>query len=88
MSHRKTKLLERIENGQSDTLPRFAGPWELANEIGPWRVYLIHDPCHDEYIGRQDDRNTVIAFHSYQGSWRIIGRELDHDLAMKIACGE
>lgn len=82
------RVLDRIKNGQPSALPQFAGSWDLVNTLGPWRIYLIHDPCHDDFIGRKDDRNTVIALHDEKGIWRILGRELDQVFAMKIACGE
>ena len=80
-------ILDRIRSGHSSLLPDLGGSWALANTLGPWRVYIGHDPCHDreEFV---DDRNTVIALHTQEGVWRIVGRELNHDLAMKLARGE
>jgi hypothetical protein len=53
-----------------------------------WAVYISHDPCHDDGKGFVDDRNTVIAFHRQNGTFKIIGRELDMKLARKVALGK
>ena len=81
-------LITRINEGQSAGLPDLSGPWEHVGDVEDWRVYIVHDPCHDRveesYV---DDRNTVIALHSERGIWRILGRELNRDLALDIASG-
>jgi hypothetical protein len=33
------------------------------------------------------DRNTVIAFHRCNGTFKVIGRELPRKLALKLARG-
>ena len=79
-------VLGRIRGAQSELLPQVEGSWTP----GPWRIFIVHDPCHDddEDEDYRSDRNTVIALHDEEGIWRIIGRELDQDLALKIARGE
>jgi len=57
-----------------------------------WSVYISHDPCHDEgkgWWGRGfvDDRNTVLAIHRMNGTFRVIGRELDRKFALRLAKG-
>jgi hypothetical protein len=52
-----------------------------------WSVYISHDPCHDDGKGSVADRNTVIAIHRWNGTFRIIGRELDRKYALKLARG-
>lgn len=82
----KARLLARIENGKTDLLPTFSGHWDYVRTVERWRVYVVHDPCHDR-DSFVDDRNTVIALHDGEGLWRIVGRELNRDLAEEIADG-
>jgi hypothetical protein len=51
-----------------------------------WAVYISHDPCHDhdDFVA---DRNTVIAIHRLNGTFRILGRELDRKFALRLARG-
>jgi hypothetical protein len=51
-----------------------------------WSVYVSHDPCHDDGRNRYD-RNTVIALHRWNGQYRIIGRELPRNRALRLAKG-
>jgi hypothetical protein len=82
-------LLDRIAEAEGNTgLPQFSGEWEWTSEIQGWKVYIVHDPCHDDDEGFVDDRNTVIAMSSTKGLWRIIGRELPRELSLKIAKGQ
>lgn len=88
-------ILERIKNSRGWIPPRFDGMEfiryvEDTNYGGDpsdcefaWTVYISHDPCHDSGDFR-DDRNTVVAFHRITEEFRIIGRELPRDYAMKL----
>lgn len=102
MDTNSRRLLDRIKNGTYELPPTFVGmrfirdcPGEKGDAPAgseedlefTWAVYISHDPCHDGG-GHQDDRNTVIAFHRWNGTFRILGRELNGELARKIACGE
>lgn len=82
----KRRLFARIDEGKSSLLPQFSGHWEHVNTLASWRIYIVHDPCHDGG-DFQDDRNTVVALHDGHGLWRIIGRELPYELALDIAEG-
>lgn len=55
-----------------------------------WMIYIAHDDCHDythDGFIIEEDRNTVIAIHKYNGSCCVIGRELTTEEAMNIASG-
>lgn len=82
----QVRLLGRIKAGKTGLLPQFSGHWKHVETVESWRVYIVHDPCHDGE-GHEDDRNTVIALHNGDGLFRIIGRELDLELAEAIAEG-
>jgi hypothetical protein len=96
------RLLARIKEGQRDNLPtltdmqfvRFCEDGKHWDAAHTWAVYVSHDPCHDTdrktkhgRITYRADRNTVVAFHRRNGTYRIIGRELDMRLAKRIALG-
>jgi hypothetical protein len=60
----------------------------MVCEMQGWRIYVVHNPCHDDGEGFVDDRNTVIALHQTKELWRIIGRELPREMSLEIARGE
>lgn len=80
-------LLDKIENGESLLLPDISSEWILVSIVEDWKIYIVHDSCHDNdeknYVA---DRNTVIAMNA-DGLWTIIGRELPFKYAVKIAKG-
>jgi hypothetical protein len=89
----KEVLLQRITHAEHQPIPRFDG-MQLITSVQDsfylyrtWNVYISHDPCHDT-PKRREDRNTVIAFCSELGSFRIIGRELPHKMALALARGK
>ena len=87
-----TSLLELIHKSTGDLPPKFVGMKFIRyvkEGTGPdsdfsWAIYISHDPCHD-HENFLADKNTVIAFHRKNGSFRLIGRELPMKLALSIA---
>lgn len=79
-------ILARIAQASDHYIPDFSGPWNMANELKDWRVYIVHDPCHDTAEFR-DNRNTVIAMHKVRGVFKILGRELPMKFAKSLARG-
>lgn len=80
-------ILDKIENGQSVLLPDISSEWILISIVENWKIYIVHDSCHDSktYLA---DRNSVIAMNVNLGLWRIIGRELPFKHAVKLAKGQ
>jgi len=80
-------LLDKIENGQSVSLPDVSSEWILISIVENWKIFIVHDSCHDseKYSA---DRNSVIAMNINLGLWRIIGRELPIKYAVKLAKGQ
>ena len=82
------RLHVRLASGKTEGLPQFSGPWHQASEMEDWRIFIVHDPCHDDDEGFVDDRNTVIGLHDGDGTYRIIGRELPYEFACALAEGK
>jgi hypothetical protein len=82
----RKRLFERIDEGQSRMLPQFSGSWMHVTTVASWRIYVVHDPCHDDG-DVSSDRHTVMALHDGHGLWRILGRELPYQQALDIAEG-
>lgn len=55
----KDRLFTRLDEGQSKLLPMFAGSWKHVNTVASWRIYIVHDPCHDGDGHVDDDEREI-----------------------------
>lgn len=94
------RLRQRIKKAGSDLPPTFVGMKFMRyvragrgmDSPYAWAIYISHDPCHDGLgirgKGYKADRNTVLAVHRTNGTFKILGRELPMKRAREIALGE